>query len=232
MAPLGITGILVAVIGIAIAIRLILKSPFTYPYYTCRFDVSGKRKVNMVDCIDELLLDRERVLRLYAHQCKADCWKRDAEKYLQTCWLKKFRRRQYRRALDDEREFRFIAIRKQTRYRQRNYVKESYKVTVEDDRLEVSWEWIQNRLVRLSDTGFEATLKDYHAKNQRKLMTPALRRQIMERDNYTCQICGKYMPDQIGLQIDHIVPVAKGGKTVPSNLQVLCNRCNGRKGSR
>lgn len=54
----------------------------------------------------------------------------------------------------------------------------------------------------------------------------------MERDNYTCQNCGKYMPDRVGLQIDHIVPVARGGKTVESNLQVLCSRCNGSKGAK
>ena len=54
---------------------------------------------------------------------------------------------------------------------------------------------------------------------------------IAERDNYTCQICGKYMPDGVGLHIDHIVPIKKGGKSVPSNLRVLCSKCNGRKSS-
>ena len=51
----------------------------------------------------------------------------------------------------------------------------------------------------------------------------------MIRDNYTCQICGKYMPDGVGLHIDHIIPVSKGGKSVESNLQVLCSKCNGSK---
>ena len=60
-------------------------------------------------------------------------------------------------------------------------------------------------------------------------MTPKIRKQIKERDRYTCQICGKYMHDEVGLHIDHIKPVSKGGKTVPSNLQVLCSKCNGRK---
>lgn len=60
-------------------------------------------------------------------------------------------------------------------------------------------------------------------------MTKELRRQIMIRDDYTCQICGKYMPDEVGLQIDHIIPVSKGGKTIPSNLQTLCSKCNGKK---
>ena len=50
-------------------------------------------------------------------------------------------------------------------------------------------------------------------------------------DNYTCRMCGKYT-DGVGLQIDHIMPVSKGGKSVPSNLQVLCSKCNGRKSGR
>ena len=60
----------------------------------------------------------------------------------------------------------------------------------------------------------------------------ALRKEIMKRDHYTCQMCGKFMPDEVGLHIDHIVPIAKGGKTVPSNLQVLCSKCNGAKGAK
>lgn len=76
------------------------------------------------------------------------------------------------------------------------------------------------------------TLQEYNTKNQRKLMTKKLREQIAKRDNYTCQICGKYMPDGVGLHIDHIVPIAKGGKTVESNLQVLCSKCNGKKSSK
>ena len=56
--------------------------------------------------------------------------------------------------------------------------------------------------------------------------------QIMIRDDYTCQICGKYMPDEVRLQIDHIIPVSKGGKTIPSNLQTLCSKCNGKKANK
>lgn len=93
----------------------------------------------------------------------------------------------------------------------------------------VSYKTLQARYARLATIDFECTLRQYNEKNQRKLMTKKLREEIMERDNYTCQCCGKYMPDTVGLQIDHIVPVSKGGKSVPSNLQVLCSVCNAKK---
>ena len=84
----------------------------------------------------------------------------------------------------------------------------------------------------LEEIGYETTWEKYYAKSQRRLMTRELRRRIIERDNYTCQICGKYMPDEVGLHVDHVIPIKRGGKSVESNLQVLCDKCNLRKGKR
>lgn len=72
------------------------------------------------------------------------------------------------------------------------------------------------------------------AAGQRALMTPKLRMHIKERDNYTCKKCGNsvYKEPNLLLEIDHIVPIAKGGMTEESNLQTLCWKCNRRKGSR
>ena len=72
------------------------------------------------------------------------------------------------------------------------------------------------------------------AKEQRALMTTKLRRAILDRDNYTCRICGNSVHNEpnLLLEVDHIIPVAKGGVTVEDNLQALCWRCNRSKGSK
>lgn len=58
----------------------------------------------------------------------------------------------------------------------------------------------------------------------------ALRPVVLERDNYTCQRCGKSnhpsCPTDVVLTLHHRIPVAQGGKNVPSNLITLCNYCH------
>lgn len=72
------------------------------------------------------------------------------------------------------------------------------------------------------------------AKEQRNMMTSRLRQQIKERDNYTCKVCGNSTMQEpnLLLEIDHIIPVSKGGCTVEENLQTLCWKCNRSKGSK
>ena len=76
---------------------------------------------------------------------------------------------------------------------------------------------------------------------RRRYVTKTMKRHVLERANYTCQICGiskgyvdSLMPglgDYLLLEVDHIVPVAKGGSgDDESNLQTLCWRCNRKKG--
>ena len=61
---------------------------------------------------------------------------------------------------------------------------------------------------------------------ERALMTDDLRYNVLRRDRFRCQICGTTAKDGAELEIDHIIPVSKGGKTVMDNLQTLCKRCN------
>lgn len=57
----------------------------------------------------------------------------------------------------------------------------------------------------------------------------AIRRTVFERDSFTCQYCGERGGK---LECDHVLPVAKGGKTEIVNLATACFRCNRSKGSR
>lgn len=72
------------------------------------------------------------------------------------------------------------------------------------------------------------------AKYQRQLMTPQLREQILSRDKYECKKCGvsKKNEKHLLLEVDHIIPISKGGITIESNLQALCWKCNRTKGAR
>jgi len=56
-----------------------------------------------------------------------------------------------------------------------------------------------------------------------------LRFNVMRRDGHRCRLCGLTADDGVQLQVDHIVPVAKGGKTVIENLWLLCQPCNSGK---
>lgn len=121
-----------------------------------------------------------------------------------------------------------------TKYRQVNYVKHSYRERVLIDQIDISHLLLLDLMGFALETGMTTTQSEIAelqttAKEQRRKMTKELRKAVMERDNYTCQMCGKYMPDEVGLHIDHIIPVSKGGKTELSNLQVLCSKCNGNK---
>lgn len=69
---------------------------------------------------------------------------------------------------------------------------------------------------------------------QRALMTSNLREKIKVRDNYTCKKCSLSTNDErnLLLEIDHIIPLSKGGITSENNLQTLCWKCNRTKGSK
>lgn len=69
---------------------------------------------------------------------------------------------------------------------------------------------------------------------QRSLMTKLLREKIKQRDNYTCQNCSNSIQKEpnLLLEIDHILPISKGGITSENNLQALCWKCNRSKGAK
>ena len=87
-----------------------------------------------------------------------------------------------------------------------------------------------------------------------------LQRAVFERDKYQCQYCGKVARwktsngagiiqlsekkptyyncgvfgrhDHKSFEIDHVIPISRGGKNVLKNLKLACRCCNRTKGDR
>ena len=65
-------------------------------------------------------------------------------------------------------------------------------------------------------------------------ISPQLRNEILERNGYTCQLCGAGPGDpdpfnpsrKVRLHIDHVKPSSQGGIVSKGNLRVLCSACN------
>lgn len=66
---------------------------------------------------------------------------------------------------------------------------------------------------------------------KRKHITKKTRFEVFKRDSFTCQYCGRNAPSVL-LQIDHIVPVSKGGEDEILNLITSCADCNSGKSDR
>lgn len=64
---------------------------------------------------------------------------------------------------------------------------------------------------------------------ERGKVSNRLRFAIYKRDGYRCRYCHRPQNATL-LEVDHIIPIAKGGKTTFDNLQTLCRSCNKKKG--
>lgn len=67
---------------------------------------------------------------------------------------------------------------------------------------------------------------------ERAKVTRAMRYDVLRRDGFRCVEGGRGREDGVKLHVDHIKPVSRGGKSVISNLQTLCEDCNCGKGNK
>lgn len=72
-------------------------------------------------------------------------------------------------------------------------------------------------------------LRGYNGRQTRGLKLS--RRNVLERDESTCQYCGRHAGHG-DLTLDHVLPKSRGGQTVWENVVAACTRCNDRKGDR
>ena len=68
---------------------------------------------------------------------------------------------------------------------------------------------------------------------KRRTIPPKLKLKVLKRDKYKCKMCGKSpsTDPELELEVDHILPVSKGGENELDNLQTLCIYCNRGKGN-
>lgn len=100
----------------------------------------------------------------------------------------------------------------------------------------------QRTVVRLNSPVIDALIETLSRKirfrksaaGQRALMTAKLRTFIKRRDEYTCKQCSVSVVREpnLLLEVDHILPVSRGGLSTVSNLQTLCWRCNRTKSNK
>ncbi|KAL9436456.1 hypothetical protein AB3S75_022500 [Citrus x aurantiifolia] len=63
---------------------------------------------------------------------------------------------------------------------------------------------------------------------RRRIKNNLSRKNLMYRDNFTCQYCSS----RENLTIDHVVPASRGGEWKWENLVAACFKCNSRKGKK
>jgi 5-methylcytosine-specific restriction endonuclease McrA len=62
-----------------------------------------------------------------------------------------------------------------------------------------------------------------------RLQVSLTKREILRRDDYTCQYCGKRSH---ALTVDHVIPRRLGGQHIWTNVVAACPPCNRRKGGK
>jgi 5-methylcytosine-specific restriction endonuclease McrA len=97
---------------------------------------------------------------------------------------------------------------------------------------------LQNHLHRTNLHLCEKKIVDYekargkliwrHRMLDPKYVPGSLRYQVLKEAKFRCELCG-ISAEEKALDVDHIMPRSRGGKTVNENLQVLCFTCNSQK---
>ena len=85
---------------------------------------------------------------------------------------------------------------------------------------------IEYLLIDRSSIPFYKTTKNPRLVERNSKLWKKISKDILKRDNYTCAYCGKRGGI---LEIDHILPISRGGSDNKSNLVTSCRHCNRQK---
>jgi 5-methylcytosine-specific restriction endonuclease McrA len=94
----------------------------------------------------------------------------------------------------------------------------------------------------------DSCMKKYHKRNGEALRRARKKGsngesfnlyEVFIRDKWRCQLCGVKTPKRLrgttkanAPELDHIIPLSKGGEHSKRNTQCACRKCNGEKGAR
>jgi len=67
-----------------------------------------------------------------------------------------------------------------------------------------------------------------HRARDSRVISGSIRYKVLTRAKHRCELCG-ISGEEKALDIDHIVPINKGGPNVIENMQALCYTCNSQK---
>lgn len=222
--------IIIAIIAATVSLLLALSSPWHAPRHEHAFDVTRRRNPSLPRLTDAWLCQPVNRSILEREHEESVAWERECRgraeriRFRPLRWL---RLRQLERAARRP-AWRFTLTRTHAARRQGRKTESVETVQAQ----EWDWERLTTRVRQLELIGMDGIMNAEFSREQRRLMTPALRRKVLERDGYVCQKCGKPLPGGRGAHIDHIRPVARGGRTELTNLQALCARCNESKGAK
>jgi len=94
--------------------------------------------------------------------------------------------------------------------------------------LDMKMESVVTAITRLRDMGYVKYDKKFHCRIPRSRIGSNSIYEKIKSGNAKCAYCGSIE----NLEVDHIIPVSKGGGNTLDNLQILCRSCNLNKGSK
>src|SRR5262245_9382873 len=87
------------------------------------------------------------------------------------------------------------------------------------------------RIARAALAG-DGVATEHHGRTLADPQYYAQARRALERNwNNACAYCQRRAGEGVALQIEHALPVSRGGSDEPTNLLLACEECNRRKGT-